>query len=93
MSGLPDPSQTVAIVGMAGRFPGARSVAELWRNLCGGGESITFFERDELLAAGHDAAEIDRPGYVPAAGFLADADCFDAELFGLAPREAEVMDP
>ncbi len=73
-------SSPIAIVGMAGRFPGARSVAELWQNLCGGVESITFFSRDELLAEGHDAAEIDQPGYVPAAGFLADGDCFDAEL-------------
>ena len=33
----------VAVVGMAGRFPGAGSVGEFWRNLCGGVESVRFF--------------------------------------------------
>ncbi len=38
----------IAIVGMAGRFPGAASADELWRNLCGGVESISFLTDEEL---------------------------------------------
>jgi non-ribosomal peptide synthase protein (TIGR01720 family) len=83
----------VAVIGMAGRFPGARSVGELWRNLRAGVESITFFTDEELAAAGVDAALRRDPRYVPAKGYLADVDLFDAEFFGIGPREAEILDP
>jgi phthiocerol/phenolphthiocerol synthesis type-I polyketide synthase E len=46
----------VAIVGIAGRFPGAKNVAEFWRNLCDGVESISFFTDEELIAEGIDPA-------------------------------------
>jgi len=38
-----EPVEEVAVVGMAGRFPGAANLEEFWRNLRGGVESITFF--------------------------------------------------
>ena len=83
----------VAIVGMAGRFPGADDVDAFWRNLRAGVESITFFTRDELLAEGTPAALADHPDFVPAMGALRGADELDAALFGLTPRDAEVLDP
>ncbi len=83
----------VAILAMAGRFPGARSVEGLWRNLCSGVESITFFSERELAAAGVPADLIADPAYVKAKGVLPDADLFDASLFGFTPREAERTDP
>src|SRR5262249_31045488 len=83
----------IAIVGMSGRFPGAANVGELWRNLCAGTCSITSWSAEELSAAGVSAAELADPRYVRAAGVLGDANLFDAPLFGLTPREAEVMDP
>jgi non-ribosomal peptide synthase protein (TIGR01720 family) len=83
----------VAVIGMAGRFPGARSVDELWRNLKAGVESITFFTDEELAAAGVDPALRQDPNYVPAKGYLPDAELFDAEFFGIGPREAEILDP
>ena len=84
----------IAIVGMAGRFPGAESVEEFWANLVAGRESVSFFNDDELAASGLDAAELKRRGqYVAARGVLKDADCFDAAFFGVNPKEAEVMDP
>jgi amino acid adenylation domain-containing protein len=84
----------IAIVGMAGRFPGAESVEEFWANLVAGRESISFFHDDELAASGLDTAELKRRGqYVAARGVLKDADCFDAAFFGVNPKEAEVMDP
>ncbi|WP_338270553.1 SDR family NAD(P)-dependent oxidoreductase, partial [Corallococcus caeni] len=86
-------SHEVAIIGMSGRFPGARSVDALWENLCSGAESISFFSDAELAAAGVDASVRGRPDYVPARGGLADIEQFDASFFGLAPREAATMDP
>ena len=86
-------SQDVAIVGMAGRFPGAKSADELWRNVAGGREGITFFTAEELLAAGVDPATVENPNYVRAKGILGDVDLFDAGFFGLNPREVELMDP
>jgi len=83
----------VAVVGMAGRFPGARTVAELWRNLCAGVESVTFLSAEELLAAGVDPERVSDPGYVRAAVVLDDIDRFDAPFFGFLPGEARVMDP
>ena len=82
----------VAIVGMAGRFPGAASIDQLWNNLCNEVESITFFSKDEL-GPGIDQSLIDDPDYVRARGIIEDADKFDAAFFGISPREAEVMDP
>jgi len=83
----------VAIVGMAGRFPGAGSVAELWRNLCAAHEAVSFFGDEELIAAGADPTEILRPDYVRARPILRGADEFDARLFGYSPRDAALLDP
>ncbi|HSE16101.1 MAG TPA: SDR family NAD(P)-dependent oxidoreductase [Pyrinomonadaceae bacterium] len=83
----------IAIVGMAGRFPGARNLAEFWRNLRDGVEAISFFTDEELRTAGVDSALLRDPGYVKANGILEDADLFDASFFGINHREAEIMDP
>jgi len=83
----------IAIVGMAGRFPGARNVDEFWRNLRDGVESITFYSEEELLAAGVDSATLADKHYIRAGAILPDVDLFDASFFGFTPREAEVTDP
>ncbi len=83
----------VAVIGLAGRFPGAGDIEAFWRNLSGGVESISFFTAEELLAEGVSPALVADPGYVRANGVLDGADLFDADFFGIAPREAEVMDP
>ncbi|HSP79768.1 MAG TPA: polyketide synthase, partial [Myxococcaceae bacterium] len=83
----------IAIIGLAGRFPGARTVDELWKNLREGVESITFFSDEELLKAGVDPSLVRAPNYVKACGILGDTDQFDAGFFGLNPREAALMDP
>ncbi|HEX7330560.1 MAG TPA: amino acid adenylation domain-containing protein [Pyrinomonadaceae bacterium] len=83
----------IAIVGMAGRFPGARSVDEFWRNVRDGVEAITFFTEEELAEAGTSPALLKNPNYVRANGVLDDIEFFDAAFFGFSPREAEIMDP
>jgi phthiocerol/phenolphthiocerol synthesis type-I polyketide synthase E len=83
----------VAVIGMAGRFPGARDLSEYWRNLRGGVEAITFFTDEELKEAGVDPARLGAPNFIKAKGVLEDGDKFDAAFFGFTPREAEIMDP
>src|SRR5216683_202348 len=88
-----DPQITdIAIIGMDGRFPGARNIAEFWRNLCDGVEAITRFSADELEVPDRDALD-HLPNYVKARGVMADVDKFDAAFFGIYPKEAELIDP
>ncbi|MFJ3793114.1 SDR family NAD(P)-dependent oxidoreductase [Kitasatospora sp. NPDC090091] len=93
MSELTEELDQIAVVGMAGRFPGAPDVQTFWRNLEQGRESVTAFSEQELLAAGVGPALLGRDGYVRARGTLDGADRFDAAFFGYSPREAEIMDP
>ncbi|HEV7589959.1 MAG TPA: beta-ketoacyl synthase N-terminal-like domain-containing protein [Longimicrobium sp.] len=83
----------VAVVGMAGRFPGADDLETFWSNLRGGVESITFFGDDELRAAGYPDEVLRDPAFVPAVGRLSDVEHFDAAFFGYSPREAEALEP
>ena len=82
----------VAIIGMAGRFPGARNVAKFWSNLRSGVESIAHFRADELEVP--NAARLaEDPNYVKARSILDDVDLFDADFFGIYPQEARFLDP
>ncbi|MCU0489218.1 MAG: polyketide synthase, partial [Anaerolineales bacterium] len=83
----------VAIVGMAGRFPGARNIDAFWQNLCNGVESISFFTDQEVEAAGIAPELIKDPHYVKAGGVLDGVEDFDASFFNIYPREAAILDP
>jgi amino acid adenylation domain-containing protein/FkbH-like protein len=98
-AGLEDPgalaldSSDIAIIGMAGRFPGARDIDEFWRNLQEGKESVSFFTQEELIAAGVEPGLLSDERYVPAGALLEEVEWFDASFFGYTPREAEIIDP
>jgi amino acid adenylation domain-containing protein len=85
-------SKGVAIIGMAGRFPGANNVDELWRNLTAGLDTVSKFS-DAALDPDVPSELAKDPRYVRARGVIADADLFDASFFGIAPKEAALMDP
>jgi len=87
-----DAREPIAIVAMAGRFPGADDVEGFWNNLCEGRDSITKFRIDELDPA-VNVADRNDPGYVAARGVIDNVELFDAGFFGIGPREAELMDP
>jgi len=83
----------IAVIGMAGRFPGAKNIEEFWDNLKNGRESIYFFTDEELEEAGADPQLLKNPNIVKANGLLEDIDCFDASFFSYTPKEADIMDP
>lgn len=87
-----DRDEPVAIIGLAGRFPGAATVEELWSLLDEGREAIRYFRADELDASIPAALRTD-PNYVPARGVIDGVEMFDAGFFGFTSREAELMDP
>ncbi|MCC6134824.1 MAG: SDR family NAD(P)-dependent oxidoreductase [Candidatus Contendobacter sp.] len=86
-------SEGIAIIGMAGRFPGAATIDEFWRMVREGGDAVTDFSAAELLAAGVSRAEWADPHYVRSAPVLADIAGFDAPFFGLSAEQAELLDP
>ncbi len=84
----------IAIIGMAGRFPGAADVEAFWQNLVSGIESIQRFSDEELECAyAIRTALKDNPNYIKARPLLDDVEMFDAAFFGITPKEAELMDP
>ncbi len=90
-SGMPD--DAIAVIGMAGRFPGADNLTDFWQALVTGKECLQHFEEDELRNSGVAENWIGRPEYVPVRGVLDRAEWFDAGFFGYSSREAELMDP
>ena len=89
----PEQNYDIAIIGLAGRFPGATNVAEFWDNLQAGRDCITFFTEQELRDAAVPEKLLIDPNYVRAAGVIADRDRFDAAFFGFTAQEAALIDP
>ncbi|WP_445627530.1 SDR family NAD(P)-dependent oxidoreductase [Nostoc sp. DSM 114167] len=83
----------IAIIGMAGRFPGANNIDSFWENLKNGVETISFFSEEELLESGVSPELFQQPNYVKARPILDKAECFDSDFFGYTDREAELLDP
>jgi amino acid adenylation domain-containing protein len=82
----------IAVIGMAGRFPGANTIGELWAVLKEGRETISFFA-DEELDQSLPAELTQDPNYVKARGVVSGASQFDPRFFGLNPKLVELMDP
>ncbi|MEV4815850.1 AMP-binding protein [Micromonospora tulbaghiae] len=83
----------IAVVGVAGRFPGAPDVATFWWNLCTGVDSVHDHTDEELAALGVGPALRADPRHVRATGRLDGVADFDAEFFGFGADEAARTDP
>ena len=82
-----------AIIGIAGRFPGANNTEQFWQNLRDGVESISFFSDEELKKSGINSSVLNDPNYIKARSIIEDIEFFDASFFNLNSKEAEIMDP
>ncbi len=84
----------IAVIGMAGKFPGSKDIDEFWENLKNGSESLGFLTKEEVAEAGVDSELLENPNYVmTTGGELEEKELFDASFFGYTPAEAELMDP
>lgn len=84
----------IAVVGMAGRFPGARDIDEFWEILKDGRETLSFPAEKELEEAGIPPGLMTNPNYVKTrGGIVEDKDLFDAHFFCYTPEEAELVNP
>lgn len=87
------PDSAIAVIGMAGRFPGANDVSAFWENLRRGEESIVTLSEQELRAAGIGDEVLASPAYVRRAPLVDGVDEFDADFFGFPPQLARMLDP
>ncbi|HEV2088951.1 MAG TPA: polyketide synthase, partial [Cryptosporangiaceae bacterium] len=85
--------EPIAIIGLGARLPGAGDVGQFWSNLREGRESISFLSDEELLENGVSPDQLADPDYVKALPLVPDVKLFDAGLFGMTAREAEICDP
>ena len=74
----------IAIIGMAGRFPGAENVETFWKNLCDGKDTVA---RDGTIIPGQGFLKIG------AFGRIENAYQFDADFFSMNEKEALETDP
>ena len=85
----------IAIIGVAGRYPGARTLGEFWENLAAGRDGITEIPLSRWDHSRFYHPERGRPGKTNSkwGGFIEDYDRFDPLFFNISPREAEYIDP
>ena len=83
----------IAVIGLACRFPGSPDSRAFWTNLRNGVESITVLSEEDLRTAGVQERLRRDSNYVRMRGIIDGIDLFDADFFGITPKEAELMDP
>jgi len=86
----PRTGDNIAIIGIAGRYPDASNLDELWQHLTCGDDLITEVSGRWTIASDFPQA---KPLYAKWGGFIKDYDRFDPLFFGISPRDAERMDP
>src|ERR1700722_19177254 len=87
------PAHAIAVIGFSGRFPGAQNLHEFWSNIRAGKEILETFSDVDLKEAGVSESLRADPLFVPRGTVLEGAELFDAGFFGIAPREAQILDP
>jgi amino acid adenylation domain-containing protein len=90
---MPQSDRDVAVIGLACRYPSAADPDQFWATIASGTDVVVEFSDAELLADGASPDSLTDPAYVRAGAVLDGVAEFDAEFFGITPREAEVLDP
>ncbi|ADG93863.1 Beta-ketoacyl synthase [Arcobacter nitrofigilis DSM 7299] len=88
-----DTSMDVAIIGMAGKFPGADSIQKLWDNICQSVDVRQEFSDEDLKPFAKDMSQINKSDFVRKGYMIKDVAKFDAKFFNLTPKQAKIMDP
>lgn len=88
-----DSFEQIAVIGMAGSFPGSDTIDKFWSNLCSGVESIFHLTDDDLKTRNIPKEWLQNPNFVKAGTHIEHFDEFDANFFGYSPKEALWMDP
>ncbi|MBX7066758.1 MAG: hypothetical protein K1X28_05965 [Parachlamydiales bacterium] len=83
----------IAIIGMAGKFPGAENIIEFWENLSSGVESVLRKSDNTIKENGGSGGNCFSPTVIKARGVLRDIELFDADFFGMTDSEAQLSDP
>ena len=83
----------IAVIGVGCRFPGAPDPAAFWRNLRAGADTLSWFNTDQLLAAGWPADLVRSPAFVPVRGTMPGGELFDWRYFGYSRGDAALIDP
>ncbi|MEU5718132.1 SDR family NAD(P)-dependent oxidoreductase [Streptomyces sp. NPDC020403] len=85
----------IAVIGLAGRYPGAKDLDGFWEKLVAGEDCVTEVPRDRWEHSLFYDADRSKPGTTPTkwGGFLDGVADFDARFFNVSPREAAIMDP
>lgn len=85
--------ESIAVIGMAANLPKSPDLEAFWQNLVNGVECMTDLSYEDVLARGEAPDQLRNPRYVFRRPLMVDMEYFDAELFGMTPREAELRDP
>lgn len=88
-----DLAETIAIIGLAGRFPGADDIDTFWENQVAMRAGSSTLSREQMAESGRTDAQLARRDLVGLDASIRDFDCFDAPFFGINASEAELMDP
>lgn len=86
-------SEAIAIIGMSGRFPGADDIDTFFNNLLLKKSGLNVLTEDTLSPLGKQLQARNPKAFVPVSGSLNDIEKFDAELFNIKPKDAEILDP
>lgn len=85
--------ESIAVVGMAANLPKAPNLESFWENLVNGVECMTDLTHEDVRARGETKERLTHPSYVRRRPLMVDMEYFDAGLFGMTPRDAELRDP
>lgn len=85
----------IAIVGVAGRYPGSNNVDEFWQTLMDGRDCVTEVPAERWDHSKYYSPDPRAVGRTVSrwGGFLSGVDQFDPAFFNISPKEAELMDP
>jgi amino acid adenylation domain-containing protein len=86
-------SEAIAIIGYSGAFSGSDSIASYWQQLLTGQEGVSHLTLEECSELGIPASLSNQENYIASEGLLDEAAYFDADFWGVSPREAELLDP